>query len=81
MFTAASVMISGVGVARHVHDEAMADAPRGADAGVARDHRAHQLVGVKAALHQRLGAARRDQLDRLGGGIVAVLGIDDLEAR
>ena len=80
MFTAASVMISASGWPRHVHDEAVADAPGGADAGVARHHRAHQLVGVKAALHQRLGAAGAHQLHRLGRGIVAVLGVDQFEA-
>ena len=40
MLTAASVMISASGVARHVHHEAVADAPRGAQAGLALDHRA-----------------------------------------
>ena len=67
-------------VVRHVHDEAMADAPGGAQAGVARDDRAHELVGVQAALHQRLGPAFADQRDGLGGGVMAVLGVDDLEA-
>ena len=61
MLTAASVMMSGVRVAGHVHDEAMADPPRRAQAGLALDHRAHQLVGVQAALHQRLGAALANQ--------------------
>ena len=41
----------------------------------------HQFVGVQAALHQRLGAARAHQLHRLGRGIVAVCGVDHLEAR
>ena len=72
MLTAASVMISGLGMARHVHDEAVADASRRADAGVARHDGAHQLVGVQAALHQGLGAARAHELDRLGRRIVAV---------
>ena len=62
MLTAASVMISAVRVARHVHDEAVADAARGAQAAFALDHRAHQLVGVQAALHQRLGLAFAHQL-------------------
>ena len=68
-------------MARHVHDEAMADAPRGADARVARHDRAHQLVGMEAALHQRLGPSGAHQRDRLGGGIMAVLGVDQFEAR
>ena len=68
-------------MAGHVHDEAMADAARGADAGLARHHGAHQFVGVQAALHQRLGAAAAHEFDRLGRRIVAVQRIDDLEAR
>ena len=66
-------------VARHVHDEAMADPPRGPQPGVALDHRAHHLVGVQAAFHQRFGPALTNQLDRFGGRIMAVLSIDDLE--
>ena len=63
----------GLGMARHVHDEAVADAPGGADAGIARHDRAHQLVGMQAALHQGFGPPGAHQLDRLGGRIVAVL--------
>ena len=76
MLTAASVMISGFGVARDVHDEAMADPASSANAGLPRNHRAHQLVGVQAALHQGLGLAGSDELDRLGGRVVAVFRID-----
>ena len=61
-------------VGGHVHDEDVADAPRGAQAGRRRHHRAHQLVGVQAALHQRLDLARARHRDRLLGGGVAVLG-------
>ena len=81
MLTAASVIIERLVVTRHVHHEAMADAPRRPKPGVALDDRAHDLVGVKAALHQRVGAALADQLDRLGCGFLAVVGIDDLESR
>ena len=49
----------GLVVARHVHDEAMADAPGRADAGLARHDGAHQFVGVQAALHQGLRPGRR----------------------
>ena len=59
-------------VAGHVHHEAMADAARRADAGVARDDGAHQLVGMQAALHQGFGLALAHEFDRLGGRIVAV---------
>ena len=48
-----------LGIGRHVHDEDMTDAPRGAQAGLARRHLAHQLVGVQAALHQQLALAPR----------------------
>ena len=41
----------------------------------------HQLVGVQAALHQRLGLALAHQLHRLGGGRLAVRRVDDLERR
>ena len=61
----------------HVHDEAMADPPLGADAGVAGDHGGHQFIGVQAALHQRRGLAFPHQRHRLGRGIVAVRRLDD----
>ena len=67
-------------VAGHVHDEAMADPPRCAQPRVALDHRSHQLVGMEAALHQGFGLAFADQLNRLHGRILAVLGIDDLKS-
>ena len=59
-------------VAGNVHHEAMADAARRADAGLARDNRAHQLVGMKAALHQGFGLALAHEFDGFVGGIVAV---------
>ena len=80
MLTAASVMISASRVIRHVHHEAVADAPRGAQARIALDHRGHQLVGVQAALHQGLGLALAHQLHRRRGGRLAVGRIDDLDA-
>ena len=64
-------------VARHVHDEDMADAPVGAQAGGRRRDFAHQLVGVEAPFHQELGLALADQRDRAGGRGVAVRGVDD----
>ncbi|MNQ99874.1 hypothetical protein D3C85_1156260 [compost metagenome] len=57
---------------RHIHHEAVADPARGAQAGFPLDHRAHQLVGVQAALHQRLGLAFAHQFHRAGGGGLAV---------
>ena len=50
-------------------------------ARVARDDRGHQLVGVQAALHQRLDLAGARHLDRLLGGGMAVLDGDDAVGR
>ena len=80
MLTAASVMIRRLLATRHVHHEAVADAPRGAQAGLAPHHGGHQLVGVQAALHQRLGLALAHQLHRRGRGRLAVRRLDDLGA-
>src|SRR5215472_4717741 len=68
-------------VAGDIHHKAMADAASGANAGLACDHRTHQLVGVQAALHQGLGLPLADDLDRLVGGIVAVRRFLQREAR
>ena len=64
-------------IGRHVHDEDVADAPAGAQPGLARDHRAEQLVGVQAALHQQLRFARAHQRHRFRRGLMAVRGLDD----
>ena len=80
MLTAASVTISGSVVGGHVHDEAVADAPRGAQPGLARDHRGHQFVGVQAALHQASALPSRTSRTASGGGGLAVGRVDDLEA-
>ena len=50
----------------HRHDEGVADPPAGPQPGGRGDHGAHQLIGVEAPLHQRLGAGRANQFDRLG---------------
>ena len=68
-------------VGRHVEHEAVAEAARGAQPGVALHHLTEQLVGVQAALHQRLGAAAGDLLHRLRGGGVAVGRLHQLAAR
>ena len=81
MLTAASVMISGRLMARHVHDEAMADPARRPQAAVAADDRRHQLVRVEAPLHQRLGLAGLDERDGFRGRGMAVRRIDDAAAR
>ena len=57
---------------RHVHDEDMADAPRGTKAGRRGRDRPHQFVGMQAALHQEFALAGADQLDALGGRVLAV---------
>ena len=64
-------------IGRHVHDEDVADAAAGAQAGLARDDRAEQLVGVQAAFHQELGLALAHQLDRLRRRRMAVRRVDD----
>ena len=48
-----------------------------AQPGFALDHRAHQLVGVQAALHERLGLALARQRDRRLGRRFAVRRVDD----
>ena len=64
----------------HVHDEAMADAAFGADSALARDYGAHELIGVKAALHEGFDSPRGDEADRLRRGVMAMPRGDDLEA-
>ena len=54
-----------IGMAGHVHDEAVADPAFGANAAFPGDHGGHEFVGMEAALHQRLELARRDEADRL----------------
>ncbi len=44
------------------------------------DHLGHQLVGMQAALHQRLGVAGTHQRHRDRRRVVAVLGVDDPDA-
>jgi Phosphate acetyl/butaryl transferase len=66
-------------VVRHVHHEDMADAPGCPEAGGGCGHRPHELVGMKAALHQQLCLAFMDQLHRLGGGRLAMGDVDKLE--
>jgi hypothetical protein len=69
-----------LGIGRHIHYEDMADPPRGAQAGLARGHLAHQFVGVQAALHQKLALGFADEFDPLYRGRSAVGYVDDLEA-
>ena len=52
-------------IGRHVHDEDVTDATRGAQPGLSRRHLAHQLIGMQAALHQQLALGLADELDRL----------------
>ena len=44
-----------------------------------RHHGAHELVGVQAALHERLDLARRHKLYGLGGRVFTMLGIQELD--
>jgi hypothetical protein len=58
----------------------MADPSRGSKARLALDDGAHQLVGVKASLHQRFRLAFADELDRFRGGRLAVRRVDNWRA-
>jgi hypothetical protein len=54
-----------IGMAGHVHNEAVANPALRPNPTLPRDNGTHELVGVEAALHKRLGPARRDEADRL----------------
>jgi len=71
----------GILVAGNVHHKAMADPARGANTSIAHNHGTHQLVRVKAALHEGFGLPLPDEPDRLGGRVMAVRRLLDLEAR
>ncbi len=65
---------------RNVHDEDVADAPAGAKPGLALRDRAEKLIGMQASLHQQLGLARANELDRLLCRRLTVRNIDDVDA-
>ena len=67
-----------IGMRGHVHDEAMADAPAGAQSGIVTHHFGHETVGVQAALHQRGRPPVADEPHRRGCRRLAVRRIDDL---
>ena len=69
----------GPRVGRRLHEEAVAHAPPGAQR--ARHHRTHQLVGVQAALHQRLDLALERKLHGARGGRLAVRHVLDRAGR
>ena len=56
----------------------MTHAPARPEPGVLLDDRAHELVGVQAALHQHLGAALPHELHRPSRARVTVRGVLDL---
>ncbi len=68
-------------VRRHVEHEHVTDPPLGTQPGRRGDHRAHDLVGVEAPLHQALDLATRGQFRRLGGRGVTVCRGDQPVAR
>jgi hypothetical protein len=70
-----------LGIGRHIHDEDMADAPAGTQAGLLVRACGEQFVAVQAALHQKRGFPRAHEFHRLGCGRGAVGRVDDLEAR
>ena len=64
-------------IRRRLHQEAVAHATPGAQR--ARNHGTHQLVGVQAALHQRVDLAVERELHGARGGRVAVRHVLDRE--
>ena len=66
-------------IGRHIHHEDVAEAPRRAQSGFARNHGRHEFVRVQAALHQELGPTRAYQLHRPSRGLVTVRRVDDLD--
>ena len=67
------------GIGRNIHDEDVADAPRGPQPGLARRNFPHQFIGMKAAFHQQIALVLANEVDRLGRCFLAVSCIDDLE--
>jgi hypothetical protein len=57
----------------------VANPPRRPQACRGGGHRAHELVGVKAALHEQLAFRLMDQFDALCGRFVGVNRVDQLE--
>ena len=64
------------GVGRHRDQKAVAEAAFGAQAALLLHHLVQQLVGVQAALHQRLRLAGVHHLHGDLRGVVAVFGRD-----
>ena len=71
----------GARIGRRIHDEDMADAARGAQAGIALHGDLHQLVGVQAALHHGLGIAAAAHGHAQLGGFAFGFGIEDRDRR
>ena len=65
---------------RHIHDEDVTDPSRRAQARCRGGHRAHQLVRMQAALHQKLALALVDQRDGLCSRGLAVRCVHQLIA-
>src|SRR5215467_7050056 len=66
-------------MARHVHNEDVTDPPCRSQTSTGSGDCSHELIGVQAALHQQLAFRFMDQLDRFGGGRLAMAGVHDLE--
>jgi len=71
----------GARVGGRLHQVAVADAALGAQARVVRHDCAHELVGVQAALHERLYLVLRHELHGARGGGVAVRHVFDGQVR
>ena len=69
-----------LGIGRDRHHEGMADAPRRAQARLARHHRRHEMIAVQAALHQHAHGAVARQRRRGPRRFQLVVGrVDDFQ--
>src|SRR4029079_13080447 len=66
-------------MARHIHDEDVADAPSRPQSGLALHYFRQQLVGVQAPLHQKLGLAGANKLHGLRRGSLTMRHVDDFD--
>ena len=80
MLTAASVMMRGSGWPGTSMIKQWLSSAFGADSALPRNDRAHQLIRVEAAFHERFRSTGAHQFDSLGCGGMAVLRSDHLNA-
>src|SRR5262245_4700033 len=66
-------------MARHVHNENVADPPCRSQTGAGTGDCSHELIGMQAALHEQLAFRFMDQLNCFDSGRLAVARVHDLE--